>query len=96
MKKMPEGIAVNGDVITWACERAGLARKTQKFPKIAAWEAGAASPSYPQLESMADEFRIPIAVFFFPSGQTCPGLRRHSAPCPTPSLRAFRDASSFC
>jgi Zn-dependent peptidase ImmA (M78 family) len=65
---MSEGIAVNGDVITWARERAGLTPEeaAQKFPKIAAWEAGTASPSYPQLESMADEFRIPIAVFFFP------------------------------
>ncbi len=44
---MPEGIPVNGDVITWARERAGLSPEeaAQKFPKIAAWEAGTASPS---------------------------------------------------
>jgi Zn-dependent peptidase ImmA (M78 family) len=73
---MPEGIAVNGDVITWARERAGLSPEeaAQKFPKIAAWEAGAASPSYPQLESMADEFRIPIAVFFFPERPNVPRI----------------------
>ena len=42
---MPEGIAVNGDVITWARERTGLSPEeaAQKFPKIAAWEAGTAS-----------------------------------------------------
>ncbi|MGA9846203.1 MAG: ImmA/IrrE family metallo-endopeptidase [Roseiarcus sp.] len=73
---MPEGIAVNGDVITWARERAGLSPEeaAQKFPKIAAWEAGTASPSYPQLESMADEFRIPIAVFFFPERPNVPRI----------------------
>jgi Zn-dependent peptidase ImmA (M78 family) len=73
---MPEGIAVNGDVITWARERAGLSPEeaAQKFPKIAAWEAGAALPSYPQLESMSDEFRIPIAVFFFPERPNVPRI----------------------
>src|SRR5271155_4386672 len=73
---MPEGIAVNGDVITWARERAGLSPEeaAQKFPKIAAWEAGAALPSYPQLELMADEFRIPIAVFFFPERPDVPRI----------------------
>jgi Zn-dependent peptidase ImmA (M78 family) len=73
---MPEGFAVNGDVITWARERAGLSPEeaAQKFPKIAAWEAGTASPSYPQLESMADEFRIPIAVFFFPERPNVPRI----------------------
>jgi Zn-dependent peptidase ImmA (M78 family) len=73
---MPEGIAVNGDVITWARERAGLSPEeaAQKFPKIAAWEAGRALPSYPQLESIADEFRIPIAVFFFPERPNMPRI----------------------
>jgi Zn-dependent peptidase ImmA (M78 family) len=73
---MPEGIAVNGDVITWARERAGMSPEeaAQKFPKIAAWEAGNALPSYPQLESMADEFRIPIAVFFFPERPNVPRI----------------------
>jgi Zn-dependent peptidase ImmA (M78 family)/transcriptional regulator with XRE-family HTH domain len=73
---MPEEIAVNGDVITWARERAGLSPEeaAHKFPKIAAWETGTASPSYPQLESMADEFRIPVAVFFFPERPNVPRI----------------------
>ncbi len=73
---MPEGIAVNGDVITWARERAGMSPEeaAQKFPKIAAWEAGKVLPSYPQLESMADEFRIPVAVFFFPERPNVPRI----------------------
>ena len=73
---MPEGIAVNGDVITLARERAGLSPEedAKKFRKISAWEAGTALPSYPQLESMADEFRIPIAVFFFPGRPNVPRI----------------------
>jgi Zn-dependent peptidase ImmA (M78 family) len=73
---MPEEIAVTGDVITWARERAGLSPEeaAHKFPKIAAWETGTASPSYPQLESMADEFRIPVAVFFFPERPNVPRI----------------------
>ncbi len=71
-----EGIPVNKDVITWARKRAGLSEKeaAQKFPKIAAWEAGTALPSYPQLEAMAEEFRIPIAVFFFPQPPNVPPI----------------------
>ena len=73
---MPEGIAVNGDLITWARERAGLSPEeaAQKFPKIAAWESGSALPSYPQLEAMADKFRIPVAVFFFPERPIVPRI----------------------
>ena len=68
---MPEGIAVNGDVVTWARERAGLSPEeaAQKFPKIAAWEA-AALPSYPQLESWR-----PVSSdcgVLFPSAQRAP------------------------
>ncbi|MBV8441240.1 MAG: ImmA/IrrE family metallo-endopeptidase, partial [Hyphomicrobiales bacterium] len=63
-----EGIPINKDLIAWARKRAGLSEDeaAQKFAKIAAWKAGTALPTYPQLESMAEEFRIPIAVFFFP------------------------------
>jgi Zn-dependent peptidase ImmA (M78 family) len=73
---MPAGIAVNGDVITWARERAALSPEeaAHKFPKISAWEAGTALPSYPQLEFMANEFRIPIAVFFFPERPNVPRI----------------------
>jgi Zn-dependent peptidase ImmA (M78 family) len=73
---MPEGIPVNGDVITWARERAGLspAEAGEKFPKIAALEAGTALRSYPQLEAMADKFKIPVAVFFFPERPNVPRI----------------------
>ena len=48
---------------------------TETFARIAAWEAGDAFPTYPQLESMAEEFRIPIAVFFFSEPPNVPPIR---------------------
>jgi Zn-dependent peptidase ImmA (M78 family) len=72
-----EGIPVNKDLIAWARKRAGLSQEeaANKFPKIAAWEAGTALPSYPQLELMAEAFRIPIAVFFFPQPPDVPPIQ---------------------
>ena len=45
-------IPATPDVIRWARDRAGfsLAEARQTFKNIEAWEAGEASPSYPQLE----------------------------------------------
>ena len=72
-----EGIPVSTSVITWARTRAGLGLEeaAAKFAKIAAWEAGEAMPTYPQLEAMAEEFRIPVAVFFFPEPPNVPPIR---------------------
>lgn len=63
-----EQIPVNPNLITWARERAGftLEEASEKFSHIADWEAGEAFPTYPQLERLADEFKLPVAVFFFP------------------------------
>jgi Zn-dependent peptidase ImmA (M78 family) len=71
------GIPVNKDLIAWARKRAGmtLAEATEKFAQIEAWETGAALPSYPQLESMAEEFRVPVAVFFFPQPPNVPPIQ---------------------
>jgi Zn-dependent peptidase ImmA (M78 family)/transcriptional regulator with XRE-family HTH domain len=72
-----EAIPVNRDIITWARERAGLTLQeaAEKFSRIADWEAGAASPTYPQLERLADELKIPVAVFFFPERPAVPPIR---------------------
>jgi len=69
-----EGIPVNKDIITWARKRAGLslAEAAEKFARIEEWETpDGAFPSYPQLEKMADEFKVPIAVFFFSGTTKC-------------------------
>jgi Zn-dependent peptidase ImmA (M78 family) len=72
-----EGIPVNTAVIAWARHRAGLSQEeaARKFAKIATWEAGTALPSYPQLEAMAEAFRIPVAVFFFPQPPDVPPIQ---------------------
>jgi len=72
-----EEIPVNRELISWARVRAGftLEEAGEKFAQIEAWEAGTSSPTYPQLERMADEFRVPIAVFFFPEPPSVPPIR---------------------
>ncbi len=71
-----ETLPANPAVIRWARERAGFtieeARKTLK--SIERWETGLASPSYAQLESMSDKFKIPVAVFFFPTPPHVPSI----------------------
>jgi Zn-dependent peptidase ImmA (M78 family) len=72
-----EQIPVTPRLITWARERAGvtLAEAAEKFARIAEWEAGTSFPTYLQLERMADEFKLPIAVFFFPGPPSVPPIR---------------------
>jgi Zn-dependent peptidase ImmA (M78 family)/transcriptional regulator with XRE-family HTH domain len=72
-----EGIPINKDVVAWARKRAGLTIEdaAEKFPHIAAWETGDALPTYPQLERLADELKLPIAAFFFPEPPTLPPIR---------------------
>jgi Zn-dependent peptidase ImmA (M78 family) len=72
-----EGIPVNKEILEWARKRAGftLAEAALKFKRYAEWESGAALPTYPQLESLADEFKLPIAAFFFPAPPNLPPIR---------------------
>jgi len=71
-----EQIPVNPALITWARERAGFTPEeaAAKFKQIEAWEAGETSPTYPQLESMAEVFKLPIAAFFFPDPPELPPI----------------------
>jgi len=68
MAEIKEGLPITPAVVQWARERAGYSMDdaVRHFKKIAAWEAGEALPTYVQLEQMADRFKIPVAVFFFP------------------------------
>lgn len=67
---------VTPEVVTWARERAGFSviAAAADFRKIAQWEAGKAFPSYPQLEKMAEKFKVPVAVFFFPAPPDLPPI----------------------
>lgn len=63
-------------VIQWARIRAGFSLEDAKrtFKKIEAWENGAASPTYTQLEQMSEKFKCPVAVFFFPQPPDVPSV----------------------
>ena len=72
-----EAIPVTPSVITWARTRAGVSLDDakKKFKKIDSWEAEDGNfPSYPQVEQMAAVFKVPIAVFFFPSPPDLPSI----------------------
>jgi Zn-dependent peptidase ImmA (M78 family) len=63
-------IPISPEVLAWARQTAGFKldelAATKQFGKIARWESGEESPTYAQLEKLADKFHRPIAVFFFP------------------------------
>ena len=70
-------LPVNPTLVEWARKRAGftIQEAAQKFSHIEAWEAGEDFPTYPQLERLAEEFKVPIAVFFFPEPPQSPPIR---------------------
>lgn len=83
MAKILEDSVVDNDalpippaVVKWARERAGYSIEDagRHFKKISAWEAGEDAPSYPQLEQMAERFKCPVAVFFFPQPPDIPPI----------------------
>ena len=63
---------INPTIIKWARERSGytLAEVAKYVHKdvetISNWESGEGAPTYAQLEKLADKFKRPIALFFFP------------------------------
>jgi Zn-dependent peptidase ImmA (M78 family) len=65
-------------LIAWARSRAGLSieEASKKFRRIHEWENGKSGPTYAQLEDLADAFRVPIAVFFFPEPPDVPSISK--------------------
>jgi transcriptional regulator with XRE-family HTH domain len=88
-----EQMPVSSALITWARERAGysLEEAMRKFKDIAAWESPDlnAYPTYPQLEDMANAFKVPVAVFFFPSPPNLPPLEETFRTLPEVELRTI-------
>jgi len=78
MAEVKEGLPITPAVVKWARERAGYSMDDAvwHFKKIAAWEAGEAMPTYSQVEQMADRFKIPVAVFFFPRPPAVPPIEQ--------------------
>jgi Zn-dependent peptidase ImmA (M78 family) len=73
---MAEQIPINPALLIWARQRAGLTRDqaSERFKRLGDWEEGEAAPTYPQLEQLADAFKVPIAVFFFPEPPNVPSI----------------------
>lgn len=73
-----DSMPITPAVLAWARQRAGYSidAAEREFKNIAAWEAGDAAPSYPQLEKLADVFRVPVAVFFFPEPPALPPIEQ--------------------
>jgi Zn-dependent peptidase ImmA (M78 family)/transcriptional regulator with XRE-family HTH domain len=78
MAMAKEGLPVTPAVVQWARERSGYSIEdaARHFKKIADWEAGDALPTYAQVEDMADRFKVPVAVFFFPEPPEVPPLEK--------------------
>ena len=78
MAEVKEGLPINPAVVQWARDRAGYSMDdaVRHFKKIAAWEAGEALPTYVQVEQMAERFKIPVAVFFFPKPPAVPPIEQ--------------------
>ena len=78
MATAKEGLPITPAVVQWARERSGysLEDAERHFKKIAAWEAGEALPTYVQIEDMAERFKVPVAVFFFPKPPEVPSLEK--------------------
>jgi Zn-dependent peptidase ImmA (M78 family)/transcriptional regulator with XRE-family HTH domain len=72
-----EQIPITPSLLTWARERAGLSldQAAQTFGRMADWERGESHPTYSQLEQLADTFKVPVAVFFFPAPPILPPIQ---------------------
>ncbi|MYD09917.1 MAG: ImmA/IrrE family metallo-endopeptidase [Chloroflexi bacterium] len=74
-----ERMPITPEVITWARERLGytldaLIAKRSDFKRVAEWESGESRPTYRQLEKLAKELWLPVAVFFFPEPPESPKI----------------------
>ncbi len=78
MGEMTDGLPITPAVVQWARERAGYSVEdaSLNFKKIASWESGKARPTYIQVEQMAERFKIPVAVFFFPKPPALPAIEQ--------------------
>lgn len=76
---------INPDILKWARERSGYAVEAiATFLKKDAsivndWESGERAPTYIQLEKLADKYKRPIAIFFFPEPPEEPNIAENLA-----------------
>ena len=67
-------MAINPELIRWARERAGYSLEAAEvhFSDIGAWESRRKAPTYVQLEAVAERFKVPVSVLFFPEPPDVP------------------------
>ena len=76
---------INPDIVKWARERSGytveaIAAALKKDASIVNdWESGERAPTYVQLETLADKYKRPIAIFFFPEPPEEPNIAENLA-----------------
>lgn len=77
---------INPDILKWARERSGYTVKAiaNAFGKddisiINDWESGERALTYVQLEKLADKYKRPIAIFFFPEPPEEPNIAQNLA-----------------
>jgi Zn-dependent peptidase ImmA (M78 family)/transcriptional regulator with XRE-family HTH domain len=102
--------ALNPAILIWARERAGLslaaaaAQLGKAEADLAAWEAGESSPTYVQLETLAERvYRRPVAMFFLRLPPAEAPVRREFRTLPdaeiesldADTLYAIRDARAY-
>jgi Zn-dependent peptidase ImmA (M78 family) len=78
-KMARQQIPVTKKIITWARKRAGysFAQLSKDFKKIEEWENPEGGfPTYIQLENLAEKFKIPVAIFFFPEPPDVPDIEQ--------------------
>lgn len=102
---MSEQMPVIPKVLTWAREHAGYCVEdlTNDFKKIKYWEEGLEGPTYPQLERLADKFKVPVATFFLPEPPDIPRIEKNFRTLipkqfnkiPPPIRLLLRKASAF-
>lgn len=76
---------INPIIMKWARERSGytlqeIAKSLNRdVATISDWELGEAAPTYIQLEKLADKYKRPVAMFFFPEPPQEPNFADQSA-----------------
>jgi Zn-dependent peptidase ImmA (M78 family) len=88
-------VEIKPELLSWARERAGLeiADLTHRFPKLEAWERGAAQPTLKQVEDFAKATHTPVGFLFLeePPIETIPipdfrTIRNRPIARPSPEL----------
>lgn len=71
---------MNPAIIKWARERSGYSLEEaaavikKDVATLSDWESGDSAPTYVQLEKLADKYKRPVAIFFFPEPPVEPDI----------------------